>query len=124
MKEHLMSGMPLRRRPPGSTGRASLIEGLETRLLLADLSSTYSWQPIRIGGGGWADGIIISQTDPSVRFVRDDTGQAYRWDATKAEWMPLGVKNADGSGLPASAVPSPSHALHVDPRSFALDPNN
>ena len=37
-----------------SRGR-NLLEALEGRLLLADISSSYSWQPIRIGAGGWAD---------------------------------------------------------------------
>jgi len=87
----------------------------------ADLNSSYSWQPVRIGAGGWADGIIINPTNPKVRYLRDDTGEAYYWDSTKAEWMPMGVKNADGSGLPIAAS---YHGEGINPRSFALDPNN
>ena len=89
-----------------------------------DLSAQYAWQPVRIGAGGWVCGIIIGAKDANVRFVRDDTGQAYRWDTNRLEWMPLSVQNADGSGFGTNIVTAPSHALAFNPRSFALDPNN
>ncbi len=90
----------------------------------ADLSAQYTWQPIRIGAGGWVCGIIISAGDANVRFVRDDTGQAYRWDTNRLEWMPLSMQNTDGSGFGISIIPVPSHALAFYPRSFALDLTN
>lgn len=89
-----------------------------------DLSSSYSWKPVRIGAGGWADGILVSDSDPEVRFVRDDTGQAYRWDRARREWMPMCVQNDDGSGFGTSIIREPAHALAADPRSFALDPRD
>jgi len=96
-------------------------------LSAADLTSTYTWKPINIGAGGWADGIIISDTDPNVRFMRDDTGQYYRWSVADNKWLPMVVQNDDGSGFGESIIPRPSHGISVlgnDGGSFALDPND
>jgi photosystem II stability/assembly factor-like uncharacterized protein len=93
----------------------------------ADLADTYTWKPIAIGAGGYADGMIISATDPNVRFLRDDTGQYYRWSAADSRWLPMVVQNDDGSGFGADIIPQPSHEMPVVGNSgggFALDPND
>ena len=100
---------------------------LTGQLLAADLSSSYEWKPVNIGAGGYADGFICSATDPNVRFVRNDTGQYYRWSAKDARWLPMAVQHDDGSGFGKDIIPEPSHALAVmgnDGGSFALDPND
>jgi len=93
----------------------------------ADISSDYIWKPINIGAGGFADGILISQTDPNVRFVRTDTGQYYRWSVEDKAWLPMVVQHDDGSGFGKSIIPEPSHFICAkgnDGGSFALDPND
>jgi len=83
----------------------------------ADLSSTYSWQPIRIGAGGCVVGFVTHPADATRRYVRNDTGQAYRWDDVKKEWIPLIAAHPDGSGLPDITYPNGSyvHSVATDP---------
>jgi len=90
-----------------------------------DISSSYSWQPVRVGAGGWATGVIVSPRDPNVRYVKDDTHQAYRWDPTRpsgGEWMPMIVHHADGSGFRPQDVPMPISVSSI--WAIALDPSN
>ena len=100
---------------------------LAAQLLAADLCSTYEWKPVCIGAGGTADGIIVSESDPNVRFARVDTGQYYRWSTADDRWLPMVVQNDDGSGFGKTIIPEPSHWVSVymnDGGSFALDPND
>jgi len=92
---------------------------------VADISSSYIWQPVRIGAGGWATGVIVSPRDPNVRYVKDDTHQAYRWDASRphgGEWIPMIVHHPDGSGFRPEDVPMPTGVSSV--WAIALDPSN
>jgi len=98
-----------------------------SHLTAADVMDAYEWKPINIGAGGWADGIICSETDPNVRFVRTDTGQYYRWSAADNFWLPMVVQHEDGSGFGKAIIPEPSHNIQAkgnDGGSFALDPND
>jgi hypothetical protein len=85
-----------------------------------DLSANYSWQPIRIGAGGWACGILIHPLDAKVRYLNDDTGQTYRWDQARSEWMPMIVRHTDGSGFPGALTGPAREALTLG---MALDPS-
>jgi hypothetical protein len=85
-----------------------------------DVSANYSWQPIRIGAGGWACGIIVHPMDAKVRYLNDDTGQTYRWDNGKSEWMPMIVRHTDGSGFPTTVTGAARGALTLG---MALDPS-
>ena len=82
----------------GLAAAALLAFGL-VPLQAKDLTDSYAWAPIAIGAGGWADGMIVSETDPNVRSVRADTGQAYRWDVAANRWLPMIVQNDDGSRI-------------------------
>ncbi len=84
-----------------------------------DLSASYVWKPVCIGAGGFVTGFTTSQTDAKVRFARTDVGNAYRWDASANRWIPMIVRNDDGTGFPADVVPSPAvsgvESIAVDP---------
>ena len=87
-----------------------------------DLSSTYQWKPVRIGGGGWVVGMVLHPLDSTVRYARTDVGNAYRWDVPTQQWIPMRVSNPDGSGIrSASATGAPS-GYGVD--AIAVDPTN
>jgi hypothetical protein len=87
----------------------------------ADLSSSYAWNSVRIGAGGYVTGFVTHPLNANVRYCRTDVGNAYRWDNTLGEWMPMIVRNADGTGLPAdvAAVPGTTGCSSV-----AVDPSN
>ncbi len=54
-----------------------------------DISGSYQWSPIRIGGTGFVTGLISSSTDPNLRYARTDVGGFYKWNAEKNEWIQL-----------------------------------
>jgi hypothetical protein len=87
-----------------------------------DISSTYQWKPVKIGGGGWVVGMVIHPLDPTVRYARTDVGNAYRWDVPTQQWIPMRVSNPDGSGIQnAAETSSPSN---YGESSVVVDPNN
>ena len=53
-----------------------------------DLSDTYQWKPVMIGGGGFTMGIVI-HPETGDRYIRNDVNAAYRWDGEKREWRLL-----------------------------------
>lgn len=101
--------------------RAAVAVALAVQAKAADLNSTYQWNPVRIGAGGFVTGFVSHPLDPDIRYCRTDVGNAYRWDNTAQEWMPMIVRNADGTGLPAdvAAVPGITGCS-----SIAVDPSN
>ena len=86
----------------------------------ADLSSSYSWNPVRIGAGGFVVGFITHPLDANVRYCRTDVGNAYRWDNSKGEWVPM-VVSVGGNGFPTSVASAPAQ---IGVESIALDPQN
>jgi photosystem II stability/assembly factor-like uncharacterized protein len=81
----------------------------------ADLSSTYAWKPMKIGGGGWVTGLDISPTAKGLVYVRTDVSGAYRWNAATSSWkqvvttasMPAGVLSYGNFGGVDSLVSAP-----------------
>jgi xyloglucan-specific exo-beta-1,4-glucanase len=49
----------------------------------------YTWDSVAIGGGGFVSAVIPSRSEAGVVYARTDVGGAYRWDKTKARWLPL-----------------------------------
>ncbi|MDQ8202187.1 hypothetical protein [Pelagicoccus sp. SDUM812003] len=52
----------------------------------------YTWDTVRMGGGGFVSGIITSKSEQGLRYARTDVGGAYRWDSDAGEageWIPL-----------------------------------
>jgi hypothetical protein len=93
-----------------------------TSVFAEDLSSTYQWKPVRIGGGGWVVGMVIHPLDSTVRYARTDVGNAYRWDQTAQQWIPMRVSNPDGSGIQSVSATSAPSGYGVE--AIAVDPTN
>ncbi len=87
-----------------------------------DLSSTYQWKPVRIGAGGWVVGMVLHPLDSTVRYARTDVGNAYRWDQTAQQWIPMRISNPDGSGIRSASATSAPSGYGVN--SIAVDPTN
>lgn len=87
----------------------------------ADLSSTYAWNSVRIGAGGLLTGFVTHPLNANIRYCRTDVGNAYRWDSAANEWVPMVVRNADGTGFPADVTVVPATTGIT---SIAIDPNN
>ena len=49
----------------------------------------YTWNNVRIVGGGFVTGIIFHPTVPGIRYCRTDMGGAYRWNPVSEVWEPL-----------------------------------
>jgi photosystem II stability/assembly factor-like uncharacterized protein len=58
-------------------------------LIGADLSGTYAWKPMKIGGGGWIVGMDISATEKGLMYCRTDVSGAYRWEPATATWKQI-----------------------------------
>jgi len=80
--------------------------------LAAAPATTYVWDSVAIGGGGFVSAVIPSRSEAGVVYARTDVGGAYRWDKRAGRWVALldWLGDAD-TGL-----------LGVD--SLAVDPHN
>ncbi|GCE13984.1 CBM96 family carbohydrate-binding protein [Tengunoibacter tsumagoiensis] len=65
----------------------------------ADISNTYNWKQLKIGGGGWITGIVAQPTTPNLLYARADVGGLYKWNESTQAWTQL---------LVAGAVPNPT----------------
>lgn len=52
-------------------------------------NESYSWNNVRINGGGFIPGIIFNETEPNLVYTRTDIGGAYRWDESSQTWISL-----------------------------------
>lgn len=50
---------------------------------------TYTFNSIRMGGGGFVSGIITCPTQKDLIYARTDVGGAYRWSEADQIWLPL-----------------------------------
>ena len=71
----------------------------------------YHWQNAKVGGGGFAPGIVFSPAERGLVYLRTDMGGAYRWDMAAGHWLPLQDGMAEGSYMGVESIaPDP-----VDP---------
>ncbi|MGN0613906.1 MAG: dockerin type I domain-containing protein [Porcipelethomonas sp.] len=62
-----------------------------------DISNTYDWGTVEIGGGGFVSGIVTGQNE---MYLRTDVGGAYKYNYDKGEWEQLfGFLNEADRGL-------------------------
>ena len=71
----------------------------------------YRWRHVRIGGGGFVDGVYFSRRQSDLIYARTDVGGAYRWNARRQRWISL----TDWLG-PAQDNFTGIEALALDPR--------
>lgn len=94
-----------------------------------DISASYAWKRMKIGGGGYVTGLDISPAEKDLVYVRTDVAGAYRWDPAAAAWrqlvttktMPAGVLSYGKHGGVDSLVGAPSDP-NVAYMAFAATP--
>jgi xyloglucan-specific exo-beta-1,4-glucanase len=76
----------------------------------------YTWQNVKIGGGGFIDGIEFSPAQQNLIYAHTDIGGAYRWNQSTSSWTPLldwvGESNWGWNGV-VSLAPDPLNANKV-----------
>lgn len=55
----------------------------------ADLSSSYEWKPMKIGGGGWLVGMSINPAEKDLLYARADVSGGYRWIPATSSWKQI-----------------------------------
>ncbi len=74
-----------------------------------DISNTYDWGTVEIGGGGFVSGIVTGQKE---MYLRTDVGGAYKYNYESKEWEQLfGFINEADKGL-------------LSVKGMAIDPND
>ena len=74
-----------------------------------DISSTYDWDTLKMGGAGFVSGIVAGKSE---MYLRTDVGRAYRYDYDKSRWVQLfDFINEDDRGL-------------LSCKGIAIDPTN
>jgi hypothetical protein len=91
-----------------------------------DLRSTYVWQPVRIGGGGWVTGLVVHPTTPNLIVARTDVGGAYKWDAATSSWTQLVTTERFPTDFlnASSGNPGVSRTVAYQVESIALAPSD
>lgn len=94
-------------------------------------SSSYNWQNVAIGGGGFVDGVVFNQTVPNLIYARTDIGGMYRWNDSTQSWKPLldwvGFNNWGYNGVASIATdPVQTNRVYaaVGMYTNSWDPNN
>ncbi len=59
------------------------------RLEAADLTGSYTWKPMKIGGGGYIVGMDLSSAEKGLMYCRTDVSGAYRWEPATSTWKQL-----------------------------------
>ncbi|HTQ37593.1 MAG TPA: hypothetical protein VMJ32_01110, partial [Pirellulales bacterium] len=90
--------------------RTLSVERLEQRCLLA--ASSYTWQNINIGAGGFVDSIFYDPHNQNVIYARSDVGGLYKTVNDGTTWTQLLNWVGNGSGGSNGVL------------SFAIDPEN
>lgn len=62
-------------------------------VVAADISDTYDWETLNIGGGGFVTGLVLHPTTPDIVYARTDVGGAFKWDEDSQTWSQLILSN-------------------------------
>lgn len=77
-------------------------------------ATPYHWRNVKVGGGGFAPGIVFSPAERGLAYLRTDMGGAYRWDARMGQWVPLQDGEAESSYMGVESIaPDPVDAAVV-----------
>ena len=52
----------------------------------------YTWDNVKIGGGGLVSGVLFHPTEENLVYARTDVGGMYRWDNSLGQWIQLNNK--------------------------------
>lgn len=52
-------------------------------------AQSYTWQTVKIGGGGYVPEIIAHPGQQNLFYARTDVGGAYRYNSSNSTWVPL-----------------------------------
>ncbi|HEX7026467.1 MAG TPA: hypothetical protein VF268_04450, partial [Gammaproteobacteria bacterium] len=52
-------------------------------------AENYSWNNVRIDGGGFVPAIVFNESEPNLIYARTDIGGLYRWNQSTQSWIPL-----------------------------------
>ena len=55
----------------------------------ADITESYTWKPLKIGGGGFVTGLVVHPTTTDLFYIRTDVGGAYRWNESTDTWSQM-----------------------------------
>lgn len=61
--------------------------------LSATAAPSYTWKPVRVGGGGATTSIQAHPKVKNLYFITTDVGTPYRWNATEQRWEGIFYKN-------------------------------
>lgn len=76
-----------------------------------DSPTPYRWRSVKVGGGGFAPGIVFSPAERGLAYLRTDMGGAYRFDSATRRWVPLQDDEAVSSYMGVESVaPDPVDA--------------
>ncbi len=104
-----------------NTLRHALLRGLAIGAFVATAAvstvspasaQSYTWQTVKIGGGGYVPEIIAHPGQQGLFYARTDVGGAYRYNPSNSTWVPL----LDWL--------TPSQAAYDFVDGMAIDPNN
>lgn len=78
----------------------------------------YSWDRVKVVGGGFVPGIVFNPSEKDLIYARTDIGGAYRWDPALKKWKQLldfvGAKEWNMLGVDALATdPVETNRLYV-----------
>ncbi len=80
----------------------------------AQENTAYQWKNVKVGGGGFAPGIVFSPAERDLAYLRTDMGGAYRWDAKAERWIPLQDGESESSFMGIESIaPDPVDADRV-----------
>lgn len=96
----------------GTAATLTLAAVLLLATAFAQRDSAYVWRPVRIVAGGYIPGFVAHPTEPGLIYARTDIGSIYRWNADRAQWVPL------------TDFQTPANYNLNGPESIALDPTD
>lgn len=88
----------------------SIVALISAQAISAGNEAAYTWASLPFGGAGFVTGVITSEQEPNVIYVRTDVGGTYRWKESTKSWIPLNDNLGEGEcGLMGS------ESMAIDP---------
>jgi hypothetical protein len=71
---------------------------------VAPAPAPYQWRNAKVGGGGFAPGVVFSPAEQGLAWLRTDMGGAYRWDQATGRWSAVQDGMAEGSYMGVESI--------------------